>query len=331
MPKVELHRHLEGALRFSTLIDLAKQMGQDVPSDLAQQKQKFLVLDPMKDLVTVLNKFMATQAVLNSEEVLTRITFEAIEDAVNEGIRILELRYAPTFVRQNHENLSFEKIHHAILKGVKKAAHLPIAVGLICIFQRTQSAKELERVFDFLAESKSTWIGVDLADDEINFPAKNFAGYFSRAQKLGLPITIHAGEVLSDTSAQNVEDAIEILGAKRIGHGLQIINDRRILQKVVDKKIPLELCPTSNWLTNSIASLDQHPFRKLMAAKVITTINSDDPGVFGIDLVNEYSLLANKYAFTEQEFQTCNDWAAAASFIPLQIKQKFWPRTIKSD
>lgn len=329
-PKVELHRHLEGALRFSTLVELAKRMGQDVPADVAGQKNKFLVLEPMKDLMAVLNKFMATQAVLDSEAVLTRITYEAIDDAYKEGIRILELRYAPTFIMEGHPGLSFEKIHQAIVRGVERAQHMPIAVGLLCIFQRTQPLKDLERVLDFVIDTRDTWIGVDLADDEAGFPASMFSPLFARAAKAGLPITIHAGEVPLPVSPQNVWDAIHTLGARRIGHGLQIINDEKTLQEVVKTETVLELCPTSNWLTQGVKSLDAHPFRKLMEAGVLTTINSDDPGVFGIDLTNEYQLLAKSYSLTHAEFDRCNDIAAAASFIPLVQKQKCWPRKIQS-
>ncbi len=327
-PKVELHRHLEGALRFSTLVELARQMGQEVPKDQISQKKMFLVQEPMKDLLTVLQKFMATQSVLATEEILTRIAYEAVEDAHNEGIRILELRYAPTFILQGHPNLNFEKIHRAIVAGVKKAEKFPVAVGLVCIFQRTLPLKDLEKVLDFAIDTKDTWVGVDLADDEAAFPTKNFATLFSKAHQHSFPITIHAGEVPLPIAPKNVLDAIEILGAQRIGHGLQIIHDEKVLRHVVDSKTVLELCPTSNWLTNGVSKLEAHPFRKLMQAGVITTINSDDPGVFGIDLVNEYQLLANSYQFSDQEFEICNDSAAKASFIPLATKQKFWPRKI---
>jgi adenosine deaminase len=332
LPKVELHRHLEGALRFSTLVELArtarKDSGAEIPKDEASQRRMFLVEEPMTDLVAVLNKFGATQAVLNSEEALSRITYEAIEDAVSEGIKILELRYAPTFILEGHANLNFESIHRGILKGLKEASKLPIAVGLICIFQRTKDLKTQERVFDFFKDTSESWIGADLADDEHNFPAKNFHQLFDKISNTGLPITIHAGEVLHKSAPQNVMDAVTLLHAKRIGHGLQIINDASILRKIVGLKIPLELCPTSNWLTNAIPNLQAHPIRKLMEAGVLCTINSDDPGVFGIDLVNEYRLLDKSYGFTEKEFIECNDIAARASFIPIEKKQKYWPRKI---
>lgn len=332
LPKVELHRHLEGALRFSTLIELAraarKSTSPEIPNDPMAQRKMFLVEEPMTDLIAVLNKFGATQAVLDSEEVLARITYEAIEDAVVDGIKILELRYAPTFILDGHPNLNFEKIHRGILKGLHAAANLPVAVGLICIFQRTKDHDTQNRVFDFFLETKSTWIGADLADDELNFPSKNFYKIFDKIAAAGMPITIHSGEVPHPSSPKNVVDAVGHLNAKRIGHGLQIISDKNALEKIRDLKIPLELCPTSNWLTNAIPALDAHPIRKLMDHGVLCTINSDDPGVFGIDLINEYKLLHEKYGFTAGEFIKCNDIAARASFIPLEKKQKYWPRKI---
>lgn len=327
-PKVELHRHLEGALRFSTLLELFRKAGHEVPLSLLEQKKKFLVTEPMRDLITVLEKFKFTQSVLSSEEIITRITFEAIEDAVAEGIKILELRYAPTYILQDHSKLNFEKIHRAILSGVAQAKDLPIALGLICIFQRTLPMKQQENVLSFVHETKDTWVGVDLADNEVDFPAKNFEKIFSKCHGYGLPVTIHAGEVPDSHSPQNVLDAIQILGAQRIGHGLQIIHDKKIQEEIIKRKIVLELCPTSNWLTQGILKLTDHPFKKLMEAGILTTINSDDPGIFDIDLTNEYTLLEKSYQFSQQEFDLCNDIAAHSSFISTKEKQKFWPRKI---
>jgi adenosine deaminase len=328
IPKVELHRHLEGAIRFSTLLEFSKKMGVQIPSEPMQQKKMFLVQEPMQDLASVLNKFWATQAILASEEILARVTFEAIEDASREGIRILELRYAPTFIRKSHESLSYEQIHRGILKGLDLAKNLPIAVGLICIFQRTLPIKTSEEVLDFAIDCKDTWVGVDLADDEVATPAKNFVSLFEKVQKAGFHITIHAGESNVPQASENVRDAIEYLGAERIGHGLQISKNSAVIDFVREKRIPLELCPTSNWLTNAVAGLDSHPIRKLIETGIQVTINSDDPGIFGIDLTNEYQLLKNDYRFSENEFNQCNDIAAKASFIPYQQKQKFWPRKI---
>lgn len=328
IPKVELHRHLECSMRFSTFLELAEMNGVAVPEDLNAAKEEFLVTSPMKDLGSVLKKFLLVQKVIGSPAALTRITYEIIEDAVKEGIRILELRYAPTFVTESHPHLDFEKVHQAILKGMKQASHFPIAVGLIATIQRIKPVSDAEKVLDFVLANRDTFIGVDLADNEDGFEPELFKAVFARAKASGVPITIHAGEASIPRAALNVKSSIEVLGATRIGHGLQIINDPSVMAMARDLAIPLELCPTSNYLTQAIPTIKDHPIRKLMEAGVPVTINSDDPGVFDIDLVNEYEVLANHYGFTEEDFNKCNDIAAQASFIPMIQKQKYWPRPI---
>jgi adenosine deaminase len=328
IPKVELHRHLECSLRPSTLRELLGASGLDVPTDEDVFAQMYLVTQPMDDLEAVLGKFLATQKVLSTEVILERITFEAIEDAYRDGVRILELRYAPTFVEMGHEHLSFDQIHAAIVRGQRRAcAKYNIAVGLIAIIQRTLSFEEGERVTEFAIANKSTFIALDLADNEVGFDSKRFAPLFLRAREAGLHITVHSGEADVPGSPEFVRDAIEILGAERIGHGVQIYKSPEMISFVKSRGIPLELCPTSNWLTNAVTSLDKHPFKQLMDQGVKVTINSDDPGVFGIDLTNEYRVLHERLGLTLEDFTTCND--TAVSFIPLKDRQKAWPRRIE--
>jgi adenosine deaminase len=329
IPKVELHRHLECSLRLSTLMELAPHVGIEVPATENEIKRRWLVTEPMRDLEAVLKKFMTTQAVLDSEEILERITYEVIEDASRENVRILELRYAPTFIRHGHEHLSFEKIHQAIVKGVQRAAKtLPIAVGLIAIIQRTLPLNEAARVTDFAIDNRDTFLALDLADNEEGFEPTPFAPLFEKARASGLHVTVHSGESDLPLASEYVRTAIERLGAERIGHGVQIHKSPEMIEFVKKRKIPLELCPTSNWLTNAVPSTAAHPFRKLMEAGVPVTINSDDPGVFAIDLTNEYRVLRDEQRLSIAEFEKCNDTAAANSFLPYDVKQKFWPRPI---
>lgn len=326
LPKVELHRHLECSLRPSTLRELLTASGESVPEEAAAFSNLYLVTEPMNDLESVLRKFLATQTVLSTEQVLERISFEAVEDAYLEGIRILELRYAPTFVQQGHDDLSFDQIHQAIVRGVTRAEkQFPVAVGLIAIIQRILPVADGARVTDFVIANRDTFIGLDLADNEVGFDSKPFAPHFARARAAGLHITVHSGEADVPGAPEFVRDAINILGAERIGHGVQIHHSPEMMEFVKSKNVPLELCPTSNWLTQAVKSLDQHPFRKLMEAGVGVTINSDDPGVFGIDLTNEYRVLQDHLKFTKAEFAHCNETAARASFIPLAKRQKVWP------
>ncbi len=331
IPKVELHRHLECSLRPSTLRELLAGGGREVPDDAEAFAKMYLVTQPMDDLEAVLGKFLATQGVLSTEEVLERITFEAIEDAFQDGVRILELRYAPTFIQQGHEHLSFDQIHSAIVRGRDRAcARYPIAVGLIAIVQRILPVSEGERVTDFVIANRKTFVALDLADNEIGFDSRPFAPLFKRAKTAGLHITVHSGEADVPESPEFVRTAVELLGAERVGHGVQIQHSPEMIEFIRSRGITLELCPTSNWLTHAVPRLDAHPFRRLMEAGVPVTINSDDPGVFGIDLTNEYRVLHESLGLTLDDFNRCNDTAAAASFIPHDQKQKVWPRPIST-
>ncbi|MCB0351112.1 MAG: adenosine deaminase [Bdellovibrionales bacterium] len=327
--KVELHRHLELSIRHSTIRELAPLFGIEIPNDKVFA-ERFLIDQPMNDLGSVLNKFLDTQLLLSSEETLERIAYEACVDAFKEGVLILELRYAPTFIRYRHDHLSFDKIHLAIVRGVERAEKdFPIAVGLTCIIQRILPVKEAEKVTEFAIEHRNTFISLDLADNEEGFDSKPFSPFFMKAKKAGLGITVHAGEINTPKAPTYVKDAVEFLGATRIGHGVQVYRDPAMIEYVKKHNLTLELCPTSNYLTQAIpGTIEDHPFRQLYYAGIRTTINTDDPGIFNTDMNKEYLILRDKFNFRAAEFEKCNDYAASASFISLEKKQSVWPREI---
>lgn len=325
IPKVELHRHLELSIRKSTIEDLAPSFGFDLSKPGAFEHH-FLISEQMADLGAVLHKFLDTQKLLGSEEILERVSYEACEDAYKlEGIRILELRYAPTFVAMNHDHLSYEKIHQAFMRGIEKAEkEFPIAVGMICILQRILSVDIGRDVAEFAIENKDQFIGLDLADDEAGFDSKPFSEFFMKAKENGLGITVHSGEANLPKAPWYPKDAIEYLGADRIGHGVQIYREQEMIDYIKEKGAVLEVCPSSNYYTNAVATIEEHPIRKLMEAGVKVTINTDDPGIFGIDMLHEYQLLVDKFGFTEEEFRACNETAKQASFIDSAKIDKIW-------
>lgn len=328
IPKVELHRHLELALRKSTILDIAPKHGFDMSKPGAYEHH-FVIQEPMKDLGSVLHKFLDTQKLLSSTEILERIAYEACEDAHHEGVKILELRYAPTFVQLDHD-LSFDDIHQAFVRGCNRAEKdFNMAVGLICILQRILGVEVANTVTDFAIANKDTFIGLDLADNEVGFEAKPYAPCFQKAKKAGLNITVHAGEALEPNSEANVMVSIEELGATRIGHGIQIIRNEKILKHVVDHGIVLEVCPKSNWLTSAVTSYKDHPINALRDKGVKVTVNSDDPGIFESSLLVEYRILEKNLGWTEKDFMKANEIAAQASFISADKKQKVWPNPIK--
>ena len=325
LPKVDLHRHLDCSMRWSTMLEIATTLGLKYPKKPSEQQAYFLVTQPMVNLEAVLNKFLTTQKLLASTEILERLAFEACEDAFNDGVRILELRYAPTFIASGHTDLTFEKIHQALLKGIHKAKQsFPIAVGLICILQRILDLKTADQVTHFAIENKNTFIALDLADNEDGFEPKKFAPLFQKAKKSGLNITVHSGESPDPRAGQWILDSINLLEAQRIGHGVQAIHHPEVIQTLIEKNIPLEICPYSNYLTQAFSSFEAHPLKKLLDLNVPITLNSDDPGIFASLLSDDYMIAQNHQNFSQADFEKCNRTAYQHSFISESEKAKVW-------
>jgi adenosine deaminase len=323
LPKVELHRHIEGALRYATMKEWVR-ADKLMPPDATEEALRdfILITKPVDGLKVFLEKFGLIHRVLSSAERIRRMAREACEDAFAEGVRVLELRYSPIFIQGGRQDMTFEKIHGALLEGIADAKKThPMAVGLIGILGREWDLPTATRVTDFFIANKDTVIGMDLANDEANFSSAPFAGLFRKAREAGLRLTVHAGESDIPTSSPSIRSALDELGAERIGHGVQIYKDPALMEEVARRGILLELCPTSNILTKSIASLDAYPIRQIRAAGVKVSLNADDPGVFDYDLNHEYRAMAELHGLGEADFAAINRDALAASFIGEEEKR----------
>lgn len=328
IPKVELHCHLELTFRRSTLQAWAVDMGMDVQND-SDFAQAFLVKEPMADLPSVLHKFLNTRDVIDTEAKVEQLTYEACADMHTvSNVRVLELRYAPSFLLDAHPHMNADRMLEAIQRGVARAeAEFPMVVGLIGLLQRIKSVEENARWCDWMLERKAAFVGLDLADDEVNFPASPFAPLFQKAKAQGLGITVHAGEPCVEGAANNILVALDELGADRIGHGVQAIQDDRVVERLAQEGIPLELCPWSNVLTRAVPSLEAHPFKTLMERGVKTTLNTDDPGVMDITLMDECRHATQNLGLSTSDLIKCNSWARKASFIPQERIDTVWPTT----
>ncbi|MBT5443461.1 MAG: adenosine deaminase [Gammaproteobacteria bacterium] len=329
LPKVELHCHLEACFRRQTMMALGASLGLDAPQNVKEFCAEWLLTEPEKNLAVALQKFSNIQSVWANESIIERLTYEACEYGYNQGIKIFELRYSPDFIAAGHPELTFDKIHRAIVAGIERASHLDIAVGLIGIVQKTLPTKQAAYTGDFIAAHNDTFVGIDMADQDIGDEIMRFAPIIEKARAAGLHFTTHAGEEPVPDAPRHVYEAIEHLGAERIGHGIHIIRDSAVMDYVIEKGVMLEVCPTSNWLTSSVPSTAEHPVRRLMEAGVQVSINSDDPGLFDIDLCHEYALMQSEHNFSVAEFDRCNDLAASHSFIAPERKQAVWPRPIE--
>jgi adenosine deaminase len=328
LPKAELHCHLEGCFRPGTIREVGRTLGIEVPSDPGTFRRDWLITEPMQDLAVALRKFANIQSVWGSEEAIERLTAEACEDARHQNIRILELRYSPDFIAEGHPRLTFEKIHQAIVRGVERSRHPEFAVGLIGIVRKILPDAQAAYTTDFIIENKASFVGFDFADRDIGFELRRFAPLIDKARNAGLRFTTHCGEDKVPEAAQHIRMAIEELRAERIGHGIYAVQDPKVVELAKRQHVLFELCPTSNWLTSSVPTIAAHPIRKFMQLGVHCSINSDDPGLFGIDLTHEYEVLQRDLRFTQEEFDRLNDLAAAHSFIAPDIKRHVWPRDI---
>lgn len=320
IPKIELHCHLEACFRPATVMEVGRTLGLDVPQDPEVFHRDWLLSRPLASLEMALARFVDIQRIWCAEEVIERMTLEACEDAVGQGIRLIEFRYSPDFIAFGKPHLDVEKIHRAILRGLERAAGTGLATGLIGIVQKTLPLDAAARTVDFIVEAAEGFVGLDFADRDTH-PLSAYEPMVNRARAAGLHITVHAGEEPGPQAPGQVRDAIEILGAERIGHGIHIVDDPQTLDLVRERNVALEVCPSSNWLCNSVPSTAEHPIRRLMDAGVPVTINSDDPGLFGIDLCHEYELLQREHRFTQEDFARCNAVAAEQSFLP----ERQWP------
>jgi adenosine deaminase len=325
LPKVELHRHLEGSVRLGTIADLANEHAIDLGAgSMEELRERTRIIAPMEDLSAALEVFMTTQKVLCSYESIRRITIENVEDAYRDGVRLLELRFAPPFIAAG-KLLGNDEIIEAVLDGITEGMEsYPIQVGLIAILPRNLDIeKNREATNDVLRYRRSRYrnsdriCGFDLADSEEGIDPRDYVPLVDRAREAGLGITIHTGE---NTSAEWVEKSLAFYKPDRIGHGIKIRSNKRVMARVYRKEIMMEICPTSNWLTRSVPSLKEHPLPHLYHSGLRVSINSDDPHLMDIDLVHEYEICAKMYGFTIQDFRRINRDSLQASFLDEDVK-----------
>ena len=289
-PKIELHRHLEGSLRLDTLIEVAQEYDIPLPAYDAEQLRPYVqMMDNDEATFSVfLSKFDVLRKFYCSLNIIRRITREAVEDAANDNVRYMELRFTPHALALQSD-LSYEEVIGAVVEETNRAADdFGVRVKLIVSVNRHESVQIAERVLGaVLHQNHGAVVAMDLAGREPGFSATPFLGLFQRAREAGLGITIHAGEW---EGPENVREAIEKLGADRIGHGVRAIEDERVVRLVSDRRIPLEICPTSNLHTGVVGHPEHHPLLDLALLNVNTTINTDDPSLSNISLTDELAL-----------------------------------------
>ena len=325
LPKVELHRHLDGSVRISTIHQIAQERGM-AAGTLDELRARAVIARPLTSLDAVLACFKTQQEALWSYDAIRRVTVENVEDAWRDGIRLIELRFAPSFIAAG-KALPHNEIIGAVVEGTLQGmAAYPVEVGLIGILPRALSMETNVRATADLVRFRTSGVpgaelicGFDLADAEDRVDPAVFAPLVDQARDAGMGITIHSGE---NTSAEHVARTLDVLRPARIGHGIRSWGNDALVNRLRDKDILLEVSPTSNWLTSSVPSLAEHPLPRLFRAGVPVCLNSDDPNLFGIDLVNEYEVCVREYGFGLEEFREMNRAALRHSFLPRRVRAK---------
>jgi len=325
IPKVELHVHLEGAIRTDTMIDIAKAHGLELPAYETEGLNPHVkIYEQWESLEAVLEAFSIAQNSIASPEALERIAWEFFEDSAKQNVRLLEVRFSPDWAFSGH-NLDWDEALDGILRARERAeSSLGMAIGLIAITSRGMGSLSCEKTVDWALRHRDVILGIDLADSEVQHPIGEFVRPVLRAKEGGLKVTVHSGE---DTPSAAVVDTIQAVNPDRIGHGIHIIEDMAAVELVRERGITLEVSPWSNYLTNSVATIEEHPLKKLFDLGVRVTINSDDPEVLDTNLNNEYRIAHEILGMSLDELATCNQYALDASFLPLNEKNRVWGKT----
>ncbi len=324
LPKIEIHCHLEGAIRTQTIIDVAKEYNLELPAyEVAELDKHVKVYDQMRNLESVLAAFAIFQNSITSPGVVERIAWELFEDSARQNIKIFEVRFSPDWAFQGH-NLNWDACLEGLLRAKERAEQeFDMAIGYIAITSRSMGPASCVKTVDWAILHKEQILGIDLADSERDFPLREFVQPVLKAKESGLKVTIHTGE---DTPASYIKETIELTDPDRIGHGIHAIEDMQVVELIKERGITLEVNPWSNYLTNSVPTIEEHPLKKLFALGVKVTINSDDPEVLETNLNNEYRIAHEILGMELDEIRLCNRNACEASFIADDKKKRVWEK-----
>jgi adenosine deaminase len=319
--KVDIHRHLEGSLRLSSLVEIARLEKLPLPTDPeALRSHVQLVGDIRATTADFLTKFRVIRSFFRSREIIQRFVDEVVEDAALDRVRALELRFTPAALVQAG-GFKFEQVIDWVLSAARSAGEkYGVEVACVLSVNRHEPVEIAEEVTDIAIDYGDRGVsGMDLAGDESDFPALPFKPALLRAGEAGLGITVHAGEW---AGAENVREAIEILGADRIGHGIHVLDDMETAQSAAKRGIVFEVSPTSNWKTGAITEKESHPITEMIQTGLAVALTTDDPSIFDVTLSSEFTLMQDHFDFSIDSIKAFNLTALQAMFISSRVKKR---------
>jgi adenosine deaminase len=319
LPKAELHCHLDGSVRPETLLELGREYRQAMPRDDVDALRDFMRVDDAKSLEDYLMRFDITLSVMQTAEALERIAYELSMDAARDGVRYIEVRYAP--VLNVRRGLTLGEAVEAPLRGLERAEKDGGAMArvIICGLRHLSPEVSLELAQLAVSYRRRGVVAFDLAGGELGNPASGHAAAFAYARENDLACTCHAGE---GADASYVREAVHVCGANRIGHATRLFEDESLTQYVNDRRIALEICLTSNVQTKAVETYEDHPLRKYFDRGMNVVLNTDNRLMSGTTLTDEYMLAAKTFGFTFDELAQIAMNSFESAFIPWEDREK---------
>ncbi|MBQ1019331.1 adenosine deaminase [Micromonospora ureilytica] len=337
VPKALLHDHLDGGLRPATIVDLAAEVGHELPTtDPEALGRWFADAADSGSLERYLETFAHTVAVMQTAPALRRVARECALDLAADGVVYAEVRFAPE--QHLERDLSLDEVVEAVLAGFAEGtaqaveAGLSIRVGTLLTAMR--HAARSQEIAELAVRHRDVGVvGFDIAGAEAGFPPTRHLDAFEYLQRENFHFTIHAGEAFGLPS---IWQAIQWCGADRLGHGVRIVDDiapdgslGRLAAYVRDKRIPLELCPSSNVQTGAVASIADHPIGLLRDLRFRATVNTDNRLMSGTSMSREMSLLVETFGYGWKELQWFTINAMKSAFIPFDERLRIIDEVIK--
>ncbi len=313
LPKAELHCHLDGSVRPSTLIELGKEYKKPMPAASADELRDYMLVNDARNLEDYLKRFEVTISVMQTAESLERVAYELASDAAKDGVRYIEVRNAP--VLNVREGLSLGEAVEAPIRGLERAEKEFGIKGryIICALRNLSPDVSLELAQLAVSYKKRGVVAFDLAGGEAGNPASAHAAAFKYARENDLALTVHAGE---GDGSDSVRQAVHVCGAQRIGHATRLIEDAELTQYVNDRRIALEICLTSNVQTRVASSYETHPLRSYFDHGMNVVLNTDNRLMSGTTLTEEYAHAARHLDFDFNELCTIALNGFESAFLP---------------
>lgn len=326
LPLIDLHRHLDGNVRLSTILELGRKHNLALPADTLEGLRPHVqVTEPQTDIMAYFQKFSIMVSIFADYKACRRVAYENVLDAHAEGIDYIELRFSPWFMAEPH-GLDPVGVVEAVIDGIHAgiAEVEEIQVNLLGIISRTYGVDIAYKELDALLVYKENIVGLDLAGDEANYPPELFIPHYQKARDAGWGITVHAGE---SAGPESVWHAIRDLGASRIGHAVNIMEDEALIDFMREGGIGIEANLTSNVHTNTVPSYKMHPLKRQLDLGLLATINTDDPGISPVTLKYEFEVAAKLASLTAEDTRKAQENAVKVAFLSEEDKRELMGKT----